>query len=121
MWNARLFILPRIRPTSLASKVLSLCLNRVCEDWVETYGVEPVLLEAYRGIRQAQVVSVSDREADFHERFEKPAAVRACVRAAGSSSGQPIGTRCSTMDLTLGALRRAERFPSDTSGDLTTP
>jgi hypothetical protein len=45
--NARFLILPWFRVENLASKVLGLCPERVREDWRETYGVEPVLLETF--------------------------------------------------------------------------
>ena len=43
--NSRLLLVPRV--AHLASHVLSLCTRRVQHDWVERYGVRPVLLETY--------------------------------------------------------------------------
>ncbi len=43
--NSRFLLVPRV--THLASHVLSLCTRRVPHDWVERYGVRPVLLETY--------------------------------------------------------------------------
>jgi Druantia protein DruA/Transposase DNA-binding/Transposase Tn5 dimerisation domain len=43
--NSRFLLVPRV--AHLASHVLSLCPQRVRRDWVERYGVRPVLLETY--------------------------------------------------------------------------
>ena len=43
--NSRFLLVPRV--AHLASRVLSLCPRRVQQDWVERYGVRPVLLETY--------------------------------------------------------------------------
>jgi len=43
--NSRFLLVPRV--AHLASHVLSLCARRVQRDWVERYGVRPVLLETY--------------------------------------------------------------------------
>lgn len=43
--NSRFLLVPRV--AHLASHVLSLCARRVPGDWVERYGVRPVLLETY--------------------------------------------------------------------------
>jgi hypothetical protein len=43
--NSRFLLVPRV--AHLASHVLSLCPRRVQQDWVERYGVRPVLLETY--------------------------------------------------------------------------
>jgi hypothetical protein len=45
--NARFLILPWFCVQNLASKVLSLCPQRVRQDWREAYGVDPVLLETF--------------------------------------------------------------------------
>jgi hypothetical protein len=45
--NARFLILPWVKVMNLASKVLSLCPERVRADWLDTYAVEPVLLETF--------------------------------------------------------------------------
>jgi len=43
--NSRFLLVPRV--THLASHVLSLCARRLKQDWVERYGVRPMLLETY--------------------------------------------------------------------------
>lgn len=43
--NSRLLLVPRV--AHLASHVLSLCSQRLRQDWVERYGVRPILLETY--------------------------------------------------------------------------
>jgi len=43
--NSRFLLVPRV--ADLASHVLSLCARRVQQDWVERYGVRPILLETY--------------------------------------------------------------------------
>lgn len=43
--NSRFLLVPRI--SHLASHVLSLCSRRLRRDWVERYGVKPMLLETY--------------------------------------------------------------------------
>ena len=43
--NSRFLLVPRV--AHLASHVLSLCARRVQRDWVERYGVRPVLVETY--------------------------------------------------------------------------
>ena len=45
--NSRFLILPTVRVKNLASHVLKLSLERVCEDWQERYGYEPVLAETF--------------------------------------------------------------------------
>jgi len=45
--NARFLVLPWIKVKNLASKVLALCRRHVGGDWLEAYGVEPVLLETF--------------------------------------------------------------------------
>jgi len=43
--NSRFLLVPRV--AHLASHVLSLCARRVVQDWVQRYGVRPILLETY--------------------------------------------------------------------------
>jgi len=43
--NSRFLLVPRV--AHLASHVLSLCARRLKQDWVERYGVRPMLLETY--------------------------------------------------------------------------
>jgi len=45
--NSRFLVLPNIRVKNLASRVLSLCAVRIRDDFSETYGYEPVLLETF--------------------------------------------------------------------------
>jgi len=45
--NSRFLILPQVRVANLASRVLSLCVERLEQDWRERYGFAPVLLETF--------------------------------------------------------------------------
>ena len=45
--NSRFLILPTVRVCNLASRVLSLSLDRLSADWQERYGYEPVLAETF--------------------------------------------------------------------------
>lgn len=45
--NSRFLILPTVRVPHLASRVLSLCIGRVANDWTERYGYAPVLAETF--------------------------------------------------------------------------
>jgi len=45
--NGRFLIFPWIRVKNLASKVLSLAIKRIRDDWFERYGYRPVLLETF--------------------------------------------------------------------------
>jgi hypothetical protein len=45
--NSRFLIPPWVTVPGLASKVLSLCVRRLRQDWLERYGHEPVLLETF--------------------------------------------------------------------------
>jgi hypothetical protein len=45
--NSRFLILPSVRVRNLASHVLSQCLDRLADDWVERYGYRPVLVETF--------------------------------------------------------------------------
>jgi hypothetical protein len=45
--NSRFLIPPWVTVPSLASRVLSLCVRRLRQDWFERYGYEPVLLETF--------------------------------------------------------------------------
>ena len=45
--NSRFLILPQIRVSNLASKVLGLSRRQLVEDWRTLYGVQPVLLETF--------------------------------------------------------------------------
>jgi hypothetical protein len=45
--NSRFLILPSVQVPNLASRVLSLCVARLGEDWRERYGYTPVLAETF--------------------------------------------------------------------------
>ncbi len=45
--NSRFLILPGVRVPHLASHVLSLAVHRVCGDWKQRYGYEPLLVETF--------------------------------------------------------------------------
>ena len=45
--NSRFLIPPWVRVPSLASKILSICVGRLRQDWFARYGYEPVLLETF--------------------------------------------------------------------------
>ena len=45
--NSRFLIFPWVRVKNLASKVLSLAIKRIRDDWFERYGYRPVLLETF--------------------------------------------------------------------------
>lgn len=45
--NSRFLILPSVEVPNLASRVLALSVDRLCEDWQERYGYAPVLLETF--------------------------------------------------------------------------
>lgn len=44
---SRFLIRPALRVSNLASQCYSLVLNQVAEDWLERYGIKPVLVETY--------------------------------------------------------------------------
>jgi len=45
--NSRFLILPQVKVPHLASHILSLCAKRLPQDWLERYGMEPVVLETF--------------------------------------------------------------------------
>ena len=45
--NSRFLILPTVHIPNLASKVLSLAVKRISNDWCNTYGIKPLLLETF--------------------------------------------------------------------------
>ncbi len=45
--NSRFLILPSVHVPNLASHALSLCINRLAEDWTARYGYAPVLAETF--------------------------------------------------------------------------
>ena len=45
--NSRFLILPQVKVSNLASHVLSLCVRRLPQDWLDRYGFLPVLLETF--------------------------------------------------------------------------
>lgn len=82
--NSRFLILPQVKVPHLASHILSLCAKRLPQDWVQRYGVEPVLLESfverarfrgtcYRAANWQHVGSTSGRgRQDRERRFSVP-------------------------------------------------
>lgn len=82
--NSRFLILPQVKVPHLASHILSLCAKVVAQDWIERYGVEPVLLESfvernrfrgtcYRAANWQHVGSTSGRgRQDRERRFSVP-------------------------------------------------
>lgn len=45
--NSRFLILPQVQVPNLASHVLSLATKRIVKDWIERYGLAPLLLETF--------------------------------------------------------------------------
>ncbi len=45
--NSRFLLVPKIHVHNLASYLLSRCANRVAQDWMSRYGIEPVALETF--------------------------------------------------------------------------
>ena len=45
--NSRFLVLPQVRVPNLASRILGLCMRRICADWEERYGYRPVLVETF--------------------------------------------------------------------------
>ncbi|MCK5232658.1 MAG: DUF4338 domain-containing protein, partial [Desulfobulbaceae bacterium] len=45
--NARFLILPWIQSKNLASKILSMAIRKLPEDWQKHYGIQPVLMESF--------------------------------------------------------------------------
>jgi hypothetical protein len=45
--NSRFLVLPQVRVHNLASRILGLCMGRICADWDERYGYRPVLVETF--------------------------------------------------------------------------
>lgn len=61
--NSRFLILPHVKVPNLASHVLSLCTQRLSGDWLERYGIEPVLLETF--VEQQRFHGTSYRAANW--------------------------------------------------------
>ncbi len=59
--NSRFLLVPRV--AHLASHVLSLCARRVGQDWVDRYGMKPVLLETY--VEQDRFKGICYRSANW--------------------------------------------------------
>jgi hypothetical protein len=82
--NSRFLILPQVKVPHLASHVLSLCAKGLVQDWVDRYGVGPVVLESfvernrfrgtcYRAANWQHVGSTSGRgRQDRERRFSVP-------------------------------------------------
>jgi hypothetical protein len=45
--NSRFLILPTVHIPNLGSRILSLCIKRLADDWEQRYGYRPVLLETF--------------------------------------------------------------------------
>jgi len=45
--NSRFLILPWVNSKNLASKIFSLCVNKLPQDWQDVYNYKPVLLETF--------------------------------------------------------------------------
>jgi hypothetical protein len=52
--NARFLILPWVKSKNLASKLLAMAAKRIPQDWCNTYGYKPVLLETFVESQQFQ-------------------------------------------------------------------
>ena len=61
--NARFLILPWVHSKNLASKVLSMAVNRLPGDWMDTYRYQPVLLETF--VQQDRYQGISYRAANW--------------------------------------------------------
>lgn len=45
--NSRFLVLPQVRVPNLASRILGLCMRRICVDWEKRYAYRPVLAETF--------------------------------------------------------------------------
>lgn len=63
--NSRFLILPGVRVPHLASHVLSLAVRRLCGDWKQRYGYEPLLVETF--VEQEQSEGTCYRAANWEE------------------------------------------------------
>jgi len=63
--NSRFLILPQVRVPYLASHALSLAARRLAADWVERYGIRPVLLETF--VEQGRFAGTCYRAANWVE------------------------------------------------------
>jgi hypothetical protein len=61
--NSRFLILPWVHSKNLASKVLSMAVNRLPGDWMDTYRYQPVLLETF--VQQDRYQGISYRAANW--------------------------------------------------------
>jgi len=61
--NSRFLICPTVRVANLASYVLSRCLKRLARDWIERYGIEPMLVETF--VDHARFSGASYRAANW--------------------------------------------------------
>lgn len=62
--NSRFLILPHVKVPNLASSILSLAAERLPQDWLERYGVEPVLVETF--VERDRFKGTSYRAANWH-------------------------------------------------------
>jgi len=63
--NSRFLILPGVRVPHLASHVLSLAVGRLCGDWKQRYGYEPLLVETF--VEQEHYPGTCYRAANWKE------------------------------------------------------
>lgn len=61
--NSRFLIVPYVHVKNLASHVLALASKRLAHDWLERYGIEPVLMETF--VRQDRFSGASYRAANW--------------------------------------------------------
>lgn len=61
--NSRFLLVPELKVEHLASHVLGLCARRLATDWLDRYGVSPVLLETF--VERARFSGTSYRAANW--------------------------------------------------------
>lgn len=61
--NSRFLIVPHVQVKNLASHALALATKRLVQDWVERYGIEPVLVETF--VKHGRFTGVSYRAANW--------------------------------------------------------
>lgn len=61
--NSRFLIVPHVQVKNLASHALALATKRLAKDWLERYGIEPVLVETF--VKQGRFTGTSYRAANW--------------------------------------------------------
>lgn len=61
--NSRFLIVPHVQVKNLASHALALATKRLAKDWLERYGIEPVLVETF--VKQGRFTGASYRAANW--------------------------------------------------------